>query len=67
MALLPAFDGFVEQSKRVLPTYLLSFEQNAYSVSTSFANRPVSLRFYPNRLVVAAEGNVLCEHTRDRA
>ena len=30
----------------------------------SFANRPVSLRVYPDRLVVAAEGQVLCEHER---
>lgn len=30
----------------------------------SFANRPVGLRIYPERLVVAAEGNILCEHER---
>src|SRR3546814_12695203 len=30
----------------------------------SFANRPVSLRVYPDRLVIAAEGQVLCEHGR---
>jgi hypothetical protein len=64
MALPPAFDGFVEQSKRVSPTCLISFERNRYSVPASFANRPVSLRIYPDRLVVAAEGNILCEHTR---
>ena len=29
-----------------------------------FANRPVSLRVYPDRLVVAAEGQVICEHRR---
>jgi hypothetical protein len=27
-------------------------------------NRPVSLRIYPERLVVAAEGQILCEHAR---
>ena len=48
-----AFDGFVEQSKRVSPTCLISFERNRYSVPASFANRPVSLRIYPDRLVVA--------------
>ena len=63
--LLPvAFDGFIELSKRVSPTCLISFERNRYSVSASFANRPVSLRIYPDRLVVAAEGNILCEHPR---
>lgn len=64
MALPTAFDGFVEQSKRVSPTCLITFERNRYSVPASFANRPVSLRIYPERLVVAAEGNILCEHPR---
>jgi transposase len=66
-ALMPLpsdFDGFVEQSKRVSPTYLINFERNRYSVPASFANRPVSLRIYPDRLVVAAEGQILCEHPR---
>ncbi len=66
-ALMPlpvAFDGFIELSKRVSPTCLISFERNRYSVPASFANRPVSLRIYPDRLVVAAEGNILCEHPR---
>lgn len=30
----------------------------------SFANRPVSLRVYPERIVVAAEGQIVCEHRR---
>jgi hypothetical protein len=68
-----AFDGFVEHSKRVSPTCLINFERNRYSVPASFANRPVSLRVYPDRLVVvlqarlrhdAAEGQILCEHQR---
>ncbi len=64
MALPTAFDGFIEQSKRVSLTCLITFERNRYSVPASFANRPVSLRIYPERLVVAAEGNILCEHAR---
>jgi hypothetical protein len=64
MPLPVAFDGFIEVSKRVSPTCLISFERNRYSVPASFANRPVSLRIYPDRLVVAAEGNILCEHAR---
>src|SRR3954471_20108271 len=59
-----AFDGFVEHAKRVSPTCLVHFESNRYSVPASFANRPVSLRVYPDRLVVAAEGQILCEHAR---
>jgi hypothetical protein len=40
------------------------FERNRYSVPASFANRPVSLRIYPQRIVIAAEGHILCEHGR---
>ena len=58
------FDGFVEQVKRVSPTCLISFERNRYSVPASFANRPVSVRVYPNKIAIAAEGQILCEHTR---
>ena len=87
MPLPVAFDGFIEVSKRVSPTCLISFEREedqetirgivsptqGYSVPASFANRPVSLRIYPDRLVPvlkarlwrdAAEGNILCEHAR---
>jgi len=49
MPLPPAFDGFVEMPKRVSPTCLITFERNRYSVPASFANRPVSLRIYPDK------------------
>src|SRR5450432_1619719 len=58
------FDGFVEHAKRVSPTCLIHLERNRYSVPASFANRPVSVRIYPDRIVVAAEGQILCEHKR---
>jgi hypothetical protein len=64
MPLPTAFDGFVEHSKRVSPTCLISFERNRYSVPASFANRPVSVRVYPDRIVIAAEGQILCDHPR---
>jgi hypothetical protein len=66
-ALMPAsrlFDGFVEHTKRVSPTCLVHFDRNRYSVPASFANRPVSVRVYPDRIVVAAEGLIICEHDR---
>ena len=59
-----SFDGFVEHTKRVSPTCLVTLERNRYSVPASFANRPVSLRVYPERIVIAAEGRILCEHDR---
>ena len=58
------FDGFVEHTKRVSPTCLVNFERNRYSVPASFANRPISLRVYPHRIVVVAEGQIVCEHQR---
>ena len=64
MALPPAFDGFIEHSKRVSPTCLITFERNRYSVPASFANRRISLHVYPERLVVVAEGQTVCEHAR---
>ena len=64
MPLPTAFDGFVELSKRVSPTCLITFDRNRYSVPASFANRPVSLHIYPERLVIVAEGTVICTHER---
>ncbi|WP_408896645.1 Mu transposase domain-containing protein, partial [Pararoseomonas baculiformis] len=58
------FDGFVDETKRVSPTCLVHFGRSRYSVPASFANRPVSLRVYPDRIVVVAEGAVICEHQR---
>lgn len=58
------FDGFVEYGKRVSPTCLIHLERNRYSVPASFANRPVSLRVYPDRFTVVAEGQFVCEHQR---
>jgi transposase len=58
------FDGFVEHTKRVSPTCLVHFEGNRYSVPATFANRPVSLRAYADRLVVAVEGQIIAEQAR---
>ena len=59
-----AFDGFIEHTKRVSSTCLITFEHNRYSVPASFANRAISLRVYPERLVIVAEAQVVAEHTR---
>ena len=45
-------------------TCLISFKRNRYSLPALFANRLVSLRVYPDRLVVTAERQLLCEHER---
>lgn len=59
-----AFDGFVEYHKRVSSTCLITYDNNRYSVPASFANRPVSLRVYADRLVIVAEANVVAVHDR---
>ena len=43
---------------------LITFERNRFSVPASFANRAVSLRVYPERLVIVAEGQTVCTHER---
>jgi hypothetical protein len=67
MQLPRPFDGFVEYAKRVSPTCLVHLDRNRYSVPASFANRPVSLRVDPERIVIVAEGQVVCEHRRSFA
>ncbi len=64
MVMPPAFDGFVEHTKRVSPTCLVHLDRTRYSVPASFANRAVSVRVYPERIVVAAEGQIICQHPR---
>lgn len=64
MPLRGPFDGFVEVGKRVTPTCLVHFERNRYSVPATYAHRPVSLHVYSDRIVVAAEGQIIVEHAR---
>ena len=64
MMLSSPFDGFVEHTKGVSPTCLVTFERNRYSVPASFANRPISLRVYADRLVFVAEAQIIAEHVR---
>lgn len=58
------FDGFVEHTKRVSSTCLITFENNRYSVPASFANQVVSLRVYAAQLVIVAEANIIAKHDR---
>ncbi|WP_369981430.1 IS21 family transposase [Xanthomonas bundabergensis] len=64
MPISAPFDGFVEQTKRVTPTCLVHVDRNRYSVPASFANRPISVRLYHDRVLMVAEGNIVAEHTR---
>ncbi len=67
MHLLPvpkAFDGYVQQPVRVSPTSLVHFQRNRYSVPTPYAHRVVSLRIYPERLVLVADDVEIASHER---
>lgn len=64
MAAPAPFDGFVEHTKRVTPTCLVHVDRTRYSVPANFANRPVSVRLYAERVVVVAESQVVAEHRR---
>jgi transposase len=51
------FDGYVEQPVRVSATALIHYQRNRYSVPCEWVNCVVSLRAYPDRLlVVSPEG-----------
>jgi transposase len=64
MSIPTPFDGYIEHSKRVSSTCLVTYDNNRYSVPASFANRPVSLHVYADRLVMVAEEKVIAEHQR---
>jgi len=64
MSIPAPFDGFIEHSKRVSSTCLITYDNNRYSVPASFANRPVSLHVYSDRLVMVAKEKVIAEHRR---
>lgn len=54
------FDGYVEQPARVSATSLITYQRNRYSVPCEWVNAVVSLRAYPDRLlVVGPEGEAV--------
>jgi len=54
------FDGYVEQPVRVSSTALIHYQRNRYSVPCEWVNSVVSLRAYPDRLlVVGREGEAV--------
>jgi transposase len=58
------FDGYVEHQVRVSATSLIHFQRNRYSVPTRHVNDILSLRVYPQQLVLVAEGIEVARHTR---
>ncbi len=64
MPMPAAFDGYVESPARVSSTCLVSVARNRYSVPCALAGHRVSVRLYPERVVVVAEQAVVAEHAR---
>ena len=58
------FDGYVELPARVSSTSLVSVARNRYSVPCAWAGQRVSVRLYPERVVIVAEQQVVAAHAR---
>jgi transposase len=58
------FDGYVAHSVKVSATSLIHFQRNRYSVPTRYANEVLTLRVYPERLVLVANDEVVAWHKR---
>ena len=58
------FDGYIEQPVRVSSTALIHFQRNRYSVPNELAHRVISLRIYPERLQLVADGREVSGHVR---
>jgi hypothetical protein len=58
------FDGYVELPARVSSTSLVSVARNRYSVPCAWAGHRVSVRLYPERVVIVADHDVIAEHPR---
>ena len=48
------FDGYVENSARVSSTCLINVQRNHYSVPCELAGKMVSVRLYPNQVIVVS-------------
>jgi hypothetical protein len=59
-----AFDGYIELPARVSSTSLVSAARNRYSVPCALAGHRVSVRLYPERVVIVADQAVVAEHAR---
>jgi len=64
MPMPTAFDGYVDVPVRVSSTSLVSVSRNRYSVPCAWAGHRVSVRLYPERIVIVADQHVIAEHPR---
>ena len=58
------FDGYVEHVARVSSTCLITVQRNRYSVPCQWAGHKVSVRLYPEQVMVIADQHVVADHRR---
>jgi transposase len=58
------FAGYVTEERGASVQCLVRFENNRYSVPCEYAGKAVSVRIYAQRVELACEGRVVCEHKR---
>lgn len=58
------FDGYVESSARVSGTCLINVQRNHYSVPCELAGKMVSVRLYPNQVIVVSGDTIVACHER---
>lgn len=62
---MPAqFDGYIESTVRVSSTCLINLQRNHYSVPCELAGKVVSVRLYPQQVVVVFGDAVVASHER---
>ena len=64
MPMTAKFDGYVENSARVSSTCLVNVQRNHYSVPCELAGKMVSVRLYPNQVIVVSGDMIVACHER---
>jgi len=59
-----AFSGYDTEERRAGVDCLVRFDGNQYSIPCEYAGKPVSVRKYASRIVIAAGGKAIAEHER---
>jgi len=58
------FHGYIERETKVSSTCLVRYDNNHYSVPSSYAKQRVSLRAYAQRIVLVANQQIIAIHKR---
>jgi hypothetical protein len=60
-----AFSGYDTEERSAGGNCLVRFDDNYYSIPCEYAGKPVSIRKYASRVVIAVEGKAIAEHERN--